>query len=260
MVKDHPSEIIARFVPVSLEDIARVRLMTRIDRKYLFSVSRMSELLSSISNSYQILEIEGQREFKYKTVYFDTPSLLFYNQHVTGKLTRHKVRMRTYESNGLTFLEVKEKSNKGRTSKTRIRSDETDPQEDELSRSFLKELVSADAASLKPVINTGFTRITLVNLADEERITVDYNLSWHNFRGGAVEMPFLAIAEIKRDNSNVMSLFHQKLKSMGVRSTGFSKYCTGMALLNNIPKKNNIKPKILLLNKISNEYDRNGSA
>jgi len=260
MVRDHPSDIISRFDPVSLEDIAAVRLMTRIDRKYLFSVSRMPELLSSISNGYQILEIEGQREFNYKTVYFDTPSLLFYNQHVTGKLTRYKVRMRTYETNGLTFLEVKEKSNKGRTSKTRIRSDETDPQEDEQSRSFLQELVSADAASLKPVINTGFTRITLVNLADEERITVDYNLSWHNFRGGAVEMPFLAIAEIKRDRSNVMSLFYQKLKSMGVRSTGFSKYCTGMAMLNNIPKKNNIKPKILLLNKISNEYDRNGSA
>jgi hypothetical protein len=141
-----------------------------------------------------------------------------------------------------------------------MRSDETDPQEDEQSRSFLQELVSADAASLKPVINTGFTRITLVNLADEERITVDYNLSWHNFRGGAVEMPFLAIAEIKRDKSNVMSLFYQKLKDMGVRSTGFSKYCTGMAMLNNIQKKNNIKPKILLLNKIRNEYDRNGSA
>jgi hypothetical protein len=251
-------QILDNFAPIGLDEMTSVRLMTRIDTKYLFPVSRMSELLSSISSNYQVLEIDGEREYNYKTVYFDTPSLLFYNQHVTGKLTRYKVRMRTYETNGLTFLEVKEKSNKGRTSKTRIRSDEGDPHEDEPSRSFLQELVSADAALLKPVINTGFTRITLVNLADEERITVDYNLSWHNFRGDAVEMPFLAIAEIKRDKSNVLSMFYQRLKSMGVRSTGFSKYCTGMALLNNIPKRNNIKPKILLLNKIKNEYDRNG--
>ncbi|MCI0522410.1 MAG: VTC domain-containing protein, partial [Bacteroidales bacterium] len=140
------------YAPIGLEEIVSVRFMNRVDTKYLFPVSKLPELLENAVDSYHILEIEGRREFNYTTVYFDTPSLLFFNQHVTGRLTRHKVRLRTYDTNGLTFLEVKEKSNKGRTSKTRIRSDEDDPQDDEQSRNFLQELIAADPASLKPVI------------------------------------------------------------------------------------------------------------
>jgi len=253
-------QILDNYEPIGLEEIMSVRFMTRIDTKYLFPANKLTELLVNAMTSYHVLEIDGQREFNYKTVYFDTPSLLFFNQHVTGKLTRHKVRLRTYETNGLTFLEVKEKSNKGRTSKTRIRSDEGDPLDDEQSRNFMQELISADAASLKPVITTGFTRITLIDLADAERITVDFNISWHNIRGGSVEMPFLAIAEVKRDKSTSQSPFFQHLKHLGIRSSGFSKYCTGIALLNNVPKANNLKPKLLKLNKIRDEYYRNGSA
>lgn len=235
-----------------------VRFMDRFDIKYLLTSTKLDDLLMNLSSSYQVLEIKGQREFRYKTVYFDTPDLLFFNQHVTGKLTRYKVRLRTYKTNGLTFLEVKEKSNKGRTSKTRIRSDESDIQEDEQSRSFLQELIAADASSLKPVITSAFTRITLVNLLKGERITIDYKISWHNLRGGCLAMPFLAIAEIKSDKSASFSPFFQQLKRMGIRRTSFSKYCTGMAMLNNVPKANNLKPKILLLNKIRDEYNNNG--
>jgi len=254
------SKILKGFEPVGLDGMTDVRYMNRIDTKYVFSASKIPQLLQNVRSLYHALEIDRQREFRYKTVYFDTPELLFYSQHVTGKLNRTKVRIRTYETNGLTFLEVKQKSNKGRTSKSRIEKEPGDMNHIQQSREFLIELVAANTNSLKAVINTGFSRITLVNLGKAERITIDYNISWNNLKGDCVEMPYLAIAEIKSEKSTSLSPFFQQLKHLGIRSTGFSKYAMGMALVNNIPKQNNLKPKFLLLNRIRDEYNRNGSA
>ena len=229
--------------------------MNRVDTKYLFPVSKLPELLENVQSKYRALVIDQLQEFRYKTVYFDTPDLLFYNQHITGKLNRAKVRIRTYESNGLTFLEVKQKSNKGRTSKSRLEKEPGDMNHIEQSREFLPELIRFGTGSLKPVVSTGFTRITLVSLERAERITIDYNISWNNMKGDSVEMPFLAIAEIKSDKSTALSPFFLELKNLGIRRTGFSKYAIGMALVNDAPKQNMLKPKILLLNNIRNEFD-----
>ncbi|MCK7530926.1 MAG: VTC domain-containing protein [Marinilabiliales bacterium] len=186
---------------------------------------------------------------------------MFYNQHVTGKLNRAKVRLRTYETNGLTFLEVKQKSNKGRTSKSRIEKEPGDMNHFQQSREFLSRAISpANANTLKAVINSGFTRITLVNLSNAERITIDYNICWNNLRGDCVKMPFLAIAEIKSEKSTSLSPFFQELKHLGIRSTGFSKYAMGMALVNRVSKQNDLKPKFLLINRIRDEYNANSFA
>lgn len=252
-------EILKGFEPVELDALGDLRYMNRIDTKYLFSVSKLPELLLSIRTEYKALEIEKIRKFSYKTVYFDTPDLHFYNQHVTGKMNRSKVRIRTYESNGLTFLEVKQKSNKGRTSKSRLEKEPGDMNHIEQSRLFLNELISSNAEKLKAVINTGFTRITLVNFEKSERITIDYNLVWNNLKGETVNMPFLAIAEIKSEKSTSQSPFFSQLKKQGVRSTGFSKYAMGMAIVNGAPKQNNLKPKLLLIKKIRDEFIGNGT-
>ena len=253
-------EILEGFEPVDLDGISAVRYMNRVDTKYLFSAGRLPDLLRRWQQHYSDLEIESTREFSYKTIYFDTPDLLFYTQHITGKLNRTKVRIRTYESNGLTFLEVKQKSNKGRTRKSRLEKESGEMNHIEQSREFLEELVSPEAVALKPVINTSFTRITLVSLERSERITIDYNLAWNNLRGDSVRMPFLAIAEIKSDKSTSMSPFFLMLKDMGVRRTGFSKYAVGMALVNRTARQNNLKPKFLLINRIRDEYYRNDAA
>jgi hypothetical protein len=247
-------------MPIGLDGTINVMLMSRIDTKYVFPVSKLTCLLHNVKPFYYVLEIAQQREFNYRTVYFDTPELLFYKQHVTGKLSRDKVRVRTYEANSLTFLEVKHKSNKGVTSKTRMPKKEDDPAYYEKSHAFLNGLIETDSHSLKAMITTGSTRITLVNLSKDERITVDFNILWNNLRGDIIEMPFLAIAEIKNGKSTSQSPFFQHLKKLGIRSSGFSKYAVGMSLLYPVPKKNSVKPKLLLINKIRNEYNRNGVA
>lgn len=255
-----PAEILKGFEPIGLGGISAVRYMNRIDTKYLFSAGKLPELLRMVKPHYMALEMENLREFPYKTVYFDTPELIFYNQHVTGKLNRTKVRIRTYESNGLTFLEVKSKSNKGRTSKSRLEKEPNDMNHVSQSVEFLKELISPAAGSLKAVISTSFTRITLVCLERSERITIDYNLRWNNLRGDSLTMPFLAIAEIKSEKSTSLSPFFARLKELGIRRSGFSKYAVGMALVNRMPRQNQLKPKFLLINRIKNEYYRNDTA
>jgi hypothetical protein len=254
------TQILRGFEPVELDALGDLRYMNRVDTKYLFSFSKLPDLLRNIRSEYKTLEIEGLRCFTYKTVYFDTPDLHFYNQHVTGKLNRSKVRIRTYESNGLTFLEVKQKSNKGRTSKSRLEKEPGDMNHIEQSRLFLNELISSEAGNLKAVINTGFTRITLVSFGNSERITIDYNIAWNNLKGETVSMPFLAIAEIKSDKSTSMSPFFSQLKDLGIRSTGFSKYAMGMAMVNGAPKQNILKSKFLLIKKIRDEFNGSGTA
>ena len=257
---DKTSDLLESFAPIGLDGTMTVKFMSRIDTKYLFPIGKLPYLLRNVQPFYHILEISQQREFNYKTVYFDTPDLLFYRQHVTGKLNRDKVRVRTYEANSLTFLEVKHKSNKGVTSKTRIPKNEGDPDYYKNSSVFLKGLIETDPHSLKAMITTRSTRITLVNLTRAERITIDYDISWNNLRGDVLEMPFLAIAEIKNGKSTSQSAFFQQLKKLGIRKTSFSKYAVGMTLLYPVEKKNAVKPKLLLINKIRNEYYRNGNA
>ncbi len=230
-----------------------VKLMNRIDSKFVLPVTRLTTLLHDISNEYKVLEINLKREFNYSTVYLDTSDYLFYNQHLTGKMGRYKVRVRTYEANNLTYLEVKYKSNKGRTSKTRIRKKGTLTIGDAESQKFLRQSIGAEIDSLSPVITSLFTRITLVNLSSSERVTVDYNVAYSNNDGKRIDLPYLAIVEIKRNKSTGLSPVSKNLKEIMIRQTGFSKYCIGVSLINNITRSNSFKPKLLMLNKIKDE-------
>lgn len=230
-----------------------VSFMSRVDTKYLFPVNMLGNILSGLERDYKILDIDSQREFRYSTVYFDTPDYKFFNQHQTGKLERDKVRLRTYETNSLSYLEVKHKTNKGRTVKSRIRSNNAGLPDDERSRQFLHEKLAGATEFLHPVITSLFSRITLVNNNLSERVTVDFNIAYTNGDGRKIELPNVAVAEIKRDRASSRSVFHTLLKNNGIRQAGFSKYCLGAAILNGVPRKNNVKPVLLKLKKIDNE-------
>ena len=119
----HSGEIIkalSSLNPIGLEEIGCLKLMSRFDTKYLFSVRKLSDLIDHLEGKYKVLEIGNLRVFPYHTTYMDTPDYLFYNQHVRGELGRHKIRYRIYESTGDSFLEVKKKTNKRRTIKYRL--------------------------------------------------------------------------------------------------------------------------------------------
>ena len=254
------SKILQEFQAVSLDEIDSVSFMSRVDSKYLFPVKRLGQVLLNLAGDYKVLEINNQREFKYSTVYFDTAEYKFYHQHQTGKMERDKVRLRTYETNNLTYLEVKHKTNKDRTVKSRIKSDNSRPPDDARSQKFLAERIPETSQELQPVLTSLFTRITLISKSLPERVTIDFNIAYTNNNGGRIDLPYIAVAEIKRERTSGNSALHSTLKKMGIRQTGFSKYCLGAAMLNGVKRKNNVKPVILQLNKINNESTKHDVA
>jgi hypothetical protein len=246
------TKILDKFNPIGLEEMNSVKLMTRTDSKYIFSVNKLPGLLDVALNHYHILQVDHQRDFLYSTTYLDSPDFMFFYQHINGKLPRSKIRYRLYEHNKQSFLEVKSKTSKNSTIKNRIECIPADGVLDSSEISFIKGIVPIDTSVLKPVLISKFVRLTLVGLKTAERITIDYNLSFENNSGKVVELPLIAVAELKREQFDEQSLFSKLIKEFKVRRTGFSKYCIGMSLLYNLPKQNTLKRIFLLISKIEN--------
>ena len=255
------SEVLADFDPISLTEMDEVGLMNRIDSKYVFSAGRIPELLLKLIGFYKVLEINNIRSFSYSTTYLDTADFIFFKHHVTGKLERNKVRYRHYEATGVSFLEVKRKTNKNRTVKWRIKNSlpENDIY-DSRAAEFLQKYVSLNSLLLKPVTINRFNRITFVGLDMNERVTLDYNLSFSDPAGNNAGMPHIAIAEVKRESGVSNSQITKILKEFSIRPTSFSKYCIGTSLLYDLPRKNTIKSKLLLINRIENEFTKHARA
>jgi hypothetical protein len=256
MYKSEIRTLLSSFIPIGLEEMDGVRLMNRVETKYVFSAKKLPDLLDNLHGSYKILEIEMVRNFPYHTTYMDTCDNLFYTQHVTGKLNRHKVRYRRYESTGLSFLEIKKKTNKNRTIKWRIENELNANCPDEDASAFIKEYLPYCLQDLQPVLNNGFTRITLVGTEFKERITLDYNITFTSSDGRNAGFPFLAIAELKREGYSNHSPIGIIMKQIGIKPNRFSKYCIGSALIRDMPRKNILKPNLLLIYKIENEYNK----
>jgi len=250
------SNLLNEFSPISLEEMDCVELMNRTDTKYIFSSHKLPLILERAANIYRILEIKHKRIFSYSTTYLDTANYMFFNQQMSGKLNRHKVRYRIYEASGTSYLEVKRKTNKNRTIKWRIQNRITNEGCDNHAKQFVQNLIELKNFNLKPILINRFDRLTLVNFDPLERVTIDHNLSFSDGNGKTVHLPFLGIVELKREGYTNNSPFINMLKDMEIRSSGFSKYCIGGAMLYDLPRKNMLKPKFLKLNKIENEYDK----
>ena len=107
--------IVSDFSSISLKEMDGVKLMSRMDTKFVFKLEKLPSLLEKMTPFYRVLEINGKFIHDYKSLYFDTNARKFYIDHHNSRVNRNKIRFREYVENGLTFLEVKIKNNKGRT-------------------------------------------------------------------------------------------------------------------------------------------------
>ena len=254
-------EVLSSFSQISLEEMDNVRLMNRTETKYVMSVSRIPDILTRMNGDYKVLGINGVKNFSYYTTYLDTANYLFFNQHITGKLSRNKVRYRKYETTGNSFLEVKMKTNKNRTVKWRIENNiAPDGKCDAAAYEFINKHVPERPLVLKPALINTFMRITMVGIEISERITLDYNITFSDPDGRETRLPSVAVIEVKKDRFTDRSRITGILKASSVYPTGFSKYCIGNAVLNDLLRKNILKSKLLMINKIENEYCRLVSA
>lgn len=241
--------VINQFSPVSLQEMDSVKLMNRIDTKFIFNKNILSDILSELLSNYRILSIHEHRVFPYSTTYFDTPELSLYNHHQNGKLNRYKIRFRSYDTFGDTFLEIKLKTNKQQTRKKRqsiVGLKDVSVEALDLLKSETGYMFS----DLNQTLINKFERITLVNNAFSERLTLDFNLQFHNDQKSK-EITNIVIAELKQDKYSNISAFYSLMKEKGIRKLGLSKYCLGMVLLNPELKWNSFKPKMLQIQKVA---------
>lgn len=244
------SELIAQFDPIGLDEMDEVRLMKRTDTKYVFHDEFLIPLIEGIKGDYRVLEVNGVRSNKYRTLYLDTDAFDFYLQHQNGKLNRNKVRFRKYVDSDVCFLEIKFKNNKGETIKKRIEVDDFEKELTDDQLAFVAENTPVKSG-LTPKLWNSFNRVTFVSLETEERLTIDYNLEF-KFGDEHLELPHVVIAELKQKRLDRNSSFARMAKKLQVRDSRISKYCVGSALLNEDLKHNRFKSKLLTLKKISN--------
>ncbi len=244
-------ELLNTFQGISLQEMDAVKLMNRIDTKYVLNVDVLPEILKKINDNYKLLEIDNQRVFSYNSLYYDTVDNYMYLAHHNGKLNRFKVRFRKYLVNDLCFLEIKLKSKGTRTIKhrTKIESIETDLSEKSIN--YINKYTPFRDHTLQPKISTSFSRITLVSKALNESVTIDLDLNF-SANGIGKELGKVAVIELKRDAAVKTSHLLDTLMQFRIFPQGFSKYCIGRALVENELKSNNFKEKILKINKINN--------
>jgi hypothetical protein len=231
------AEWLGEFEPVSLEELdARVALQRRVDQKYLLPWERFAEVGRPLRESHEALEIDGNRVFSYSSVYFDTPDLLCFRDHVEGRVPRFKVRSRLYHESGVCSFEVKVKLDEDETVKDNLAYDSADhgritPE----ARDFVEEIIQKTAEreapdDLEPALTTRFRRGTLGAGDGTDRVTIDLELRLERPNEGSVCLfPDLVVVETKSEAGQ--GRCDHLLQEAGISSISLSKYRLGIGTL-----------------------------
>jgi len=240
--------------PILLGEMDSIQLMNRIDSKFLTNEATLVHVLEdAAARGYRALETEGSKISPYDTLYYDTPGLQMFLDHHNRRLVRQKVRTRTYVGSGQTFLEIKRKNNHGRTKKKRITVASQEAAMEGEANDFLMGLVHRPTSDIHPTVQNQFRRITLVNYGKTERLTIDFDVKFHNYETDEDnDVGNLVVVELKRDG-NVFSPVLALLRQLRIKPCGFSKYCIGTVMTNRRIKQNNFKQKMINYRKISKQ-------
>lgn len=243
-----------RFETISLEEMELVRLMNRTDTKYVAHIDKLPEFLQLLEKDYYVQAISGRKRSLYQTMYLDTRDSEMFLNHLTGRKQREKIRIRTYVDSKQVYLEVKKKNNKGRTNKRRIQISEYNPAQCNGGVHFINTHAQFSYEALSPHVETMYERITLVNHQKTERITIDLNLGFRNYRtNNTSHMPDLVVIELKQDKY-VSSFIRSVMNRLQIYPMRISKYCMGSIYTNPQLRYNRYKPRMMKINKLINKY------
>jgi hypothetical protein len=226
---------LARMASVGLAElVARAALQTRVDRKYVVPADAVPLLLEQVAPHARVLDIGGERTFRYESVYFDTPRLVSYHAAAHRRRRRFKVRTRTYVDSAECWLEVKISGARGSITKHRLPYHPSDHDTVRPGRHFVEEALSRESiapdhdGSFEPVLVTDYQRTTLLLPETASRVTIDTALSWRH-HDATLRVSGLAVIETK--TASAASPVDRMLWQRGVRPARISKYATGLAAL-----------------------------
>ena len=225
---------------IGLDEIQDASLLSRLDSKYIVLESWLPALIGRVleAGEHRVLVVQGVRQTTYENCFLDTPELTSFHDHARGRKNRFKARIRRYQSNNRTFLEIKHKTIHGRTEKQRWERNAESawdaPLTDQERMDFAAAFPHAERSI--PVMWSSFQRFTLVAPQRAERFTVDTGLTFRSADGITADLPGCAIIEIKQERIDRRSPLFDALEPfrgqhppLG-RATRVSKYVVGTAL------------------------------
>jgi hypothetical protein len=243
--------VLQHFTTISLDQMDQVQLLNRIDTKYVLKQVQLTSLLGQLTEDYFVLSIDGELLHPYETLYFDTPAYDLYLMHHNGHQNRYKLRFRKYVNSGISFFEVKLKTNTHRTIKRRVSVSGIAESLTMKQQEFVQECTHDGLKNYLPSLRVKFNRITLVSLKAGERLTIDTNLRYED-ESAEKGIGEIAIVEVKQQK-NAFSPFRKLMLEKRLHEFYLSKYCLGITCLHEDLKKNRFKRKLLALNKLG--YD-----
>lgn len=224
-------------------------LQQRVDRKFLLAAHALEPLLARLRPEYSLLHAGEQGWARYENIYFDTPDRTLYHAHRCGRRPRYKVRIRHHVDRQLSFLEIKSKTNSGRTVKRRHALPYGQNHLGAPELRFIDTWAMTNSVRLMPCVSISFLRLTLLGKGLNERLTYDRDLT---FADGAREERFsrVVVAEVKQAAySNHLGAV-PALRTLHAREVAFSKYCIGTLLV--APVAGNIfKPTLKAVERLS---------
>ncbi len=251
MSTSHIQNLLVPFSKIGLGDMGNVKLMNRVDTKFVLTMEQLAELLPLLNEHYHVLEIKKKTVCSYESLYYDNADLDFYHDHHKKRLNRMKIRYRKYLDSDISFLEIKHKF-KGRTNKMRIPSSELYTELPKEHVEFIDDSVDLSfTEDLVPSLVNNYKRITLVGKVLPERLTLDIDLSFRK-DDEIADLDYLAIAELKQEKVSRKSPFFTLMKERQIRPLRLSKYCMGILQLSNGDdvKYNRFKKKVLKIDKL----------
>ncbi len=239
-----PRWLVEPFQSIGLKQLnAKADMLERRDNKYVISASVLKRALSELAEHFDILEINGKRDFTYDTCYFDDADHSGYFDHHKGRRIRCKVRMRKYVDAGLCFVEVKLKHIRSMTIKERLQRPvdmhgTLDDEAQQFVESCYRNLYQREfGRTLGPSLHMRYQRVTLVAKQGGERMTVDLGVSFEGPEGLRTVDEGTYLVETKSGNAN--GIADKILRSLHQHPTNScSKYCIAVVALNRVHKFN----------------------
>jgi hypothetical protein len=231
------ADVLESFHAVSLDEMdERAAFQRRVDTKYLLPQDQLAGLATELRSDHGALEAAGTRLSSYESVYFDTPALRSFDDHVEDRLPRFKIRSRLYVDSGTCSFEVKVKQDEDETVKEHLPYEPgdhgtlTDEAREFVDASLRRCAGEQGPRDLGPSLTTTFRRATFAARDGHERVTCDLALQLLRPDGAAAALvDDLVLVEVKSEGGR--GRCEQLLRAAGVEEVSVSKYRSGIALL-----------------------------
>jgi hypothetical protein len=239
---------LARFDPISLEEMDRVKLQDRTDTKFVFGEADLGAVLDGLLEEYRLLVLNGARGSRLphallrhaRTAAFLRPPQRPHlpEQGALPRIRGQRPLLSRSEAQDRPWPDLESTVAGGRH-----------PGCDAATAPRFRAEGERRCRATRPMLWNMFMRLTFVHRTRPERLTIDRSLGFTR-NGRNAELEGICIAELKQEHGDRNSPFLRTMRAMGHRPSGMSKYCVGMWLLEPGVKYNGFKELFLKIERL----------